>query len=74
MVDTETNILINLSAFNLSKLFLNLFFNAVTPILASVALKAGPEVTSYVQEFILQVIMESNSEDMGKIRQEKRKD
>lgn len=49
MVDTETNILINLSAFNLSKLFLNLFFNAVTPVLASVALQAGPEVTSYVQ-------------------------
>lgn len=67
MVDTETNILINLSAFNLSKLFLNLFFNAVTPILASVVLQAGPEVTSYVQEFILQVIMESNSEDMGKV-------
>lgn len=74
MVDIESNILIHLSALNFSKLFLNLFFNTITSVFVRVAFKAKPEVTSSVQEFILQVIMESNSEDMGKIKQKRRKD
>lgn len=43
MVDIETNILIHLSALNLSKLFLNLIFNTITSVFVRLAFKAKPE-------------------------------
>lgn len=72
MVDIETNILIHLSALNLSKSFLNLFFNTISSVFVRVAFKAEPEVTSSAGVY-LQVIMENSSEDMGKIKQRRRK-
>lgn len=70
MGDIETTILIHLSALKI----LEFIFNTIPSVFVRVAFKAEPEVTSSVQEFILQVIVEGNSEDMGKIKQKRRKD